>query len=236
MARSTSFRGITFSYDDVIKAMELFDKELRSSFPEKHWVTYAVKYDDKLYPPKRLLRLVTGLDNVGSGGKPVNSRFEELGFTVVSLDGEPPTKGSEETDAETEIAFTLESDLENSLISNLEQLEAGLRLYKENGITGQQYDTKVVGRIDILAVDANGDFVVIELKAVEANRQVLGQIQAYMGWVKKNLASDRQVRGIIVANDFDVRAIYGARVVPNLSLKRYLVTFKFIDINDTPMH
>ena len=116
--------------------------------------------------------------------------------------------------------------MENSLITNLEQLEKGLQLYRNNGVNGQQFDTKVAGRIDLLAIDANSNFVVIELKADEADRQVCGQIQAYMGWVKENLAGDKKVRGIIIANDFTVRAVYAAKVVPDLSLKKYQINFK----------
>jgi RecB family endonuclease NucS len=113
-------------------------------------------------------------------------------------------------------------------VSNLDQLESGLKLFNE-GRTGQQYDTGLVGRIDLLAVDTSGDLVVIELKAGEADRQVTGQIQAYMAWVQENLAGNRKVRGIIVASDFTDRMIYAARVVPNLSLKRYQIVFRFSD-------
>jgi hypothetical protein len=82
--QQTTYRGKTVTYDDVLRAMEHFDSELRPSFP--HWRTYAVEHDSKLYPPKQLLRLSTGLDDIGGGGKPVNSRFEELGFTVAYTD------------------------------------------------------------------------------------------------------------------------------------------------------
>jgi len=209
--------------------MDRFDKDLRASFPQKRWVTYAIKRDDKLYPPKELLRLVTGLSQVGSGGKPVNSKFEELGFQVALLDGEAVVSPTDAEGTETEIAFSLEYDLENSLVSNLEQLEKGLQLFNENGRLGQQLDTKEAGRIDLLAIDAGGNLVVIELKAEEADRQVCGQIQAYMGWVKENLAGPRKVRGIIIANDFTIRARYAAKVVPDLTLKKYQINFRFLD-------
>src|SRR3990172_10428466 len=108
--KHTSYRGKTIKYDDVLHAMERFDKELRASFPDKRWVTYAIKHNDKLYPPKQIMRLATGMDHVGSGGKPVNSPFEELGFTVVALDeNDVPSNLVEDT--ETEIAFSLEYDL-----------------------------------------------------------------------------------------------------------------------------
>ena len=57
--------------------------------------------------------------------------------------------------------------------------------------------------------------------------EVCGQIQAYMGWAKDNLAGDKKVRGIIIASDFTVRAVYAAKVVPDLSLKKYQISFRF---------
>lgn len=162
----------------------------------------------------------------------MNSPFQNLGFTIVPLENNQMSANDSDLldEAESEVVFSLEYDLENSLVSNLEQLEEGLRLYQQDGITGQQLDTKVAGRIDLLAIDAQGDFVVVELKAEEADRQVCGQIQAYMGWVKENLAGDKKVRGIVIANAFTTRAIYAAKVVPNLSLKKYQISFKFADI------
>ena len=199
----TTFRGKVITYDQVIQAMERFDHELRATFPKRMWVTYAVEYNNQLYPPKTIIRLVTG-GSVPSGGKPVNSKFEDLGFKVVLIDEPipPPVNSPDSDDEAVETALALEYDLENSLVGNLGQLEKGLQLFQENGLIGQQVDAKPAGRIDLLSVDANGDLVVIELKAGEADRQVAGQIQAYMGWVKENLAKERSVRGIIVASDF----------------------------------
>lgn len=230
--KQTFFRGRTITDDDVIQAMKCFDKERRESFPEKRWKRYAIEYENKNYPPKEIMRLVTGMQDVGSGGNYVNSPFQNLGFTIVPLENNQMSANDSDLldEAESEVVFSLEYDLENSLVSNLEQLEEGLRLYQQDGITGQQLDTKVAGRIDLLAIDAQGDFVVVELKAEEADRQVCGQIQAYMGWVKENLAGDKKVRGIVIANAFTTRAIYAAKVVPNLSLKKYQISFKFADI------
>jgi hypothetical protein len=227
--KKTFYRGMTVTDEDVIQAMELFDKQFRSTFPEKRWVTYAIEYNGKLYPPKQILRIATG-GEVGGGGKSINSRFVELGFKIVTLDENKPLPIDAPVTEEDETALSLEYDLENSLISNLEQLEKGLKLYQADGITGQQVDAKAAGRIDLLAIDANNDLVVIELKAGEADRQVCGQILGYMGWVKENIGSERRVRGIIIASDFTEKTVYAARVVPNLSLKKYQVGFKFSDI------
>jgi hypothetical protein len=225
------FRGKTITHDDALQAMEVFDKEFRASFPQKKWVTYAIDHAGQLYPPKTLFRLITNLDHIPGGGKPINSKFEELGFNVITLD-EPPQpvvshEGADEDAIET--ALSLESDLEDSLVSNLEQLERGLKLYQENGLSGEQVDAGPAGRIDLLGIDSRGNIVVIELKAGEADRQVCGQIQAYMGWIKDNLASSREVRGIIVASEFTDRMKYAVKVVPNLVLKKYQIVFRFSD-------
>jgi len=85
-----------------------------------------------------ILRLITGL-GIAGGGQPINSRFEELGFKVATRDEPPDTgtpEGPDEAD-EDETALTLEIDLENSLVGNLDQLEKGLKVYRDGSRTGQ---------------------------------------------------------------------------------------------------
>jgi hypothetical protein len=193
---STTVQGVRITRDDVLRAMERFDAELRATYPSRKWKKYAVRHSEKDYPPKDLLRLATGLSKVPGGGDPVNRHFEAIGFSVDFLDEDtivdPATKPSDEED---ETSISLEVDIENALVLNLSQLEAGLHLYQEGDRTGQQFqisfDAKKQGRIDILAVDEVGNFIVIEIKAGEADRDVCGQIQGYMGWVKEHLAEIR---------------------------------------------
>ncbi len=124
--------------------------------------------------------------------------------------------------------LSFERDLEISLSANLEQLEPGLEIYNKDNLYGQQLDTGVVGRIDILAQDSNGGLVVIELKAGEASDKVCGQLLRYMGWVKRELAAEGQiVRGMIVANSFRERLKYAIEALPTVSLKRYVVNFSY---------
>ena len=54
-------------------------------------------------------------------------------------------------------------------------------------------------------------------------RDAVGQILSYMGDVAAE--EPNEVRGILVAGDFDNRARAAARVVPSLSLRRYRVVF-----------
>src|SRR4051812_24019056 len=59
--------------------------------------------------------------------------------------------------------FAFERDLRNYLVKNLGMIEPGLKLYEEEGITGIEYP--VGGRfIDVLAIDKNGGYVIVELK------------------------------------------------------------------------
>lgn len=228
--KETTYRGKVITEDDVLRAMDRFDAEVRLEFPESRWKTYAIEHNSKLYPPKQLLRIATGIERIGSGGTPINSRFEELGFPVVYLDA---SKTDFEDELEEEASISLEVDIENALVANLEQLEIGLRLYRANGKTGQQFqikfDAKKQGRIDILAIDTSDNFVVIEIKAGEADRDVCGQIQGYMGWVKANLSGNKPVRGIVIANDFTARLVYASKVVADLQLKKCQISFRFVD-------
>ena len=225
------FHGKIYTEDDVREAMKRFDRDYRPMY-RKPFVTYAIKHDAKLYPPKDLLRLMTGQKVIPGGGKPVNSKFETLGFPVAMLDETGPLDDAVENGDEEaqEAALSLESDLEDSLVARLDQLEAGLKLYGENGQSGEQFHAPPAGRIDLLCVDSKGDLVIIELKAGEADRDVCGQIQAYMGWVKEKLAGSRQVRGMIIASDFTERMKLAAKVVPNLTLRRCLINFSFSDV------
>ncbi len=113
-------------------------------------------------------------------------------------------QADEEEAAEVETSdseFAYESDLRDYLAKNLTLIERGLRLYEEEGITGLEFPAG--GRyIDVLAIDAHGGLVVIELKVSRGYDRVIGQLLRYVGWIRQNLAEQGQtVRGIIVARE-----------------------------------
>ena len=61
------------------------------------------------------------------------------------------------------------------------------------------------GRIDILALDENDYFVIIELKKGRAPDKVVAQVDRYITAVQKQLATRNQtVRAIIIANEYTV--------------------------------
>ena len=96
-----------------------------------------------------------------------------------------------------------------------------LTLYKEDPENGpKEYPTEV-GRIDLLAVEKHtGNFVVIEIKR-NPKPSALGQIMKYMGWVKENLAKDKEVKGILLANDIDETLRYALKIAKNIKAIKY---------------
>jgi endonuclease len=119
--------------------------------------------------------------------------------------------------------FELERHLQAELRREIEQLEAGLCIIDE----GLERSVNS-GFIDILARDQAGALVVIELKAGLARRDSIGQITGYMGDLIEE-EPDTQVRGILVAADFDKSCRSGVRAIPTLKLVRYRFIFAFME-------
>jgi hypothetical protein len=82
------------------------------------------------------------------------------------------------------LCFPLESHLRDFIARNLSAVGPGgvkLTLYHDGqGRNGIEYPTGV-GPIDILAVDAQGNFVVFELKLSKGPDSAVGQLLRYMG-------------------------------------------------------
>ena len=112
-----------------------------------------------------------------------------------------------------------EAALETWLVGNLGRLETGLSL------VGSQYQTNEAGRIDILAIDTNEQYVVIELKRDKASDVAMGQLLRYMGWVRMHLAQGESARGFVVGDSIDDRMVYAILAHDELDkiceLKRY---------------
>jgi hypothetical protein len=127
-----------------------------------------------------------------------------------------------------------EKHIEDFYRDHLDLIEPGLKLYKKHNRMGQQFETPDGGIIDLLTISTDGTFVVIEFKRDETSDETIGQVLRYMGWVRKNLSSDKIVRSYIVARDFDkyiTYALYGMQhpLIPNAKgndlIQRYKHTF-----------
>lgn len=124
-----------------------------------------------------------------------------------------------------EFAFSFEKDLQEYLSRELQKLESGLTLFTEEGLTGREISIDS-GRIDILAKDAKNDLVIIELKVNQAPHSSLTQILSYMASIKKQFIG-KNVRGIIIAENFDTRLKLAVTQVPSVTLMQYKVKFDF---------
>ncbi|MCX8125443.1 MAG: PDDEXK nuclease domain-containing protein [Spirochaetes bacterium] len=124
--------------------------------------------------------------------------------------------------------FYMEKQLEDFIIHNWNITELGKRfdlIIEDGELVSQQFRTEI-GPIDILAKDKNtGDYVVIELKKNQTSDDTVGQIARYMGWIKKN-KNNPNVKGIIIAAEFDKKLEYALEVVQNVEVFLYQVDFK----------
>lgn len=194
----------------------LESKGLIDEFAPSHWPAYGQPSADRrrsafLQAKKRNERLM-------AGGPP----DEEAGGVDEILD-------AQEEGFVDPASFALESQLRDFIADNLPRLSVGsarLKLFQDpSGRTGIEYPTDV-GPIDILAVDASGQFYVFELKLERGPDRALGQLARYMGWVRLRLSPSRPVVGVIVASSIGDKLRYAAAVMPDVRLLEYEVQFQ----------
>lgn len=159
------------------------------------------------------------------------STLDAVSEAVRSVPGPAPSAVSLVTDPDAdapEAVLSLERDLNAALRQNISQLGQGIEI-----IDGGKERSVASGRIDILAKSSDGTLLVIELKAVRAPRDAVAQVLAYMGDIQSE--NSGEVRGMLIAPDFDPRAIAAARMVPALQLKRFSFQFSFADVGGKPL-
>ena len=96
-----------------------------------------------------------------------------------------------------------------------------MHLYEEEGVTGVEFPA---GNrfIDILALDKNSDYVVIELKVSRGHDRVVGQLLTYMAWIAQNQAAELQrVRGVIVAREISADLRLACSMIQSVELFEY---------------
>ncbi|MBX3058011.1 MAG: DUF91 domain-containing protein [Anaerolineae bacterium] len=152
---------------------------------------------------------------------------------TLSSDNVPPLETDLEEAAESLMGaeFAYERDLKHFLAKNLTLIEPRLRLFEDEGITGLEFPAG--GRfIDILAVDALNNFVVIELKVSKGYDRVMGQLLRYMAWIEQNQAEpNQQVRGIIIAREISADLQLACSRVTGVSLFEYELSVTLRRVN-----
>ena len=98
--------------------------------------------------------------------------------------------------------FVLESGIEEAVKANLSQLKLNLA---EKSIQQQCNLGIGIGRTDLICRDKEGNYVVLELKAVHSSDIVVGQILRYMGFIREKWAEKegKTVKGIILTPTYD---------------------------------
>ncbi|MEN8265250.1 MAG: endonuclease NucS domain-containing protein [Nitrospirota bacterium] len=121
-----------------------------------------------------------------------------------------------------ESQFAYETDLRDYLSNNLHIIEDGLRLYiSEAGEKGIEYIIpKTKRRIDILAIDKNNDYVVIELKVSRGYEKTIGQALYYQSMVK-NTFDVEKARIILIAREISEELRMGTKYLPDVQLFEY---------------
>jgi hypothetical protein len=147
-----------------------------------------------------------------SDPEPIYTKSKEIKEPDEDADDEQHSQVSE---------FAYEKDLQNFLSKNPSLIAQGLHLYEDEGITGIEFPA---GNrfIDILALDKDNNYVVIELKVSRGYDRVVGQLLRYMAWIKKNQADAGQsVRGIIVAREISDDLLLACSELDNVDLYEY---------------
>ncbi len=140
--------------------------------------------------------------------------------TVESLvQSKTTVNGRSEADSQ---KLSLERDMQAALRLDIKNLGATLSIIDDGAERSVES-----GLIDIMCEDSGeNSLVVVELKAGKTDSRAIGQILGYMGDIAQE-EPERTVRGILVAQDFDQRTVSASRAVPNLSLMKYAIAFKF---------
>ncbi len=106
--------------------------------------------------------------------------------------------GFDLTDDEQISVYGSEKDLSNLLLQDLNLIEPGLTPLKQESSSSK-------GRMDILAEDANGKLVVIELKRRKAEFSAVTQLKRYVEEMEKR--KNKKVRGVLCAPGISKNAL-----------------------------
>lgn len=119
-------------------------------------------------------------------------------------------------------AFAYEEDLRDYLAKNLYILESGLNLW--TGSDTESVEFAIEGRrIDILAKDAAGVPVIVELKVSRGHERTIGQCLYYRAKIKEIMNAPK-VRIFVVAQEISPELKLAAQEVPDVTLFEYTLS------------
>ncbi len=120
--------------------------------------------------------------------------------------------------------------LRSYLAKNLELIEDGLELYVDVfGNDGVEYPTDF-GPIDLLCVDRNGTYVIIELMADGIADASSGQLLKHRAWVRRHLAFGKPLRSYLVGSTIPENVRYSLADQEDVFLKEYDLSIRLKNI------
>jgi 5-methylcytosine-specific restriction protein A len=84
----TTFKNQIVTRQNILDTLHEFAEQYPNTEAYDDWLLkktykYAVRYDGRLYPPKHILSMATGILNTDfNGGEQTNRVFRQLGFDV----------------------------------------------------------------------------------------------------------------------------------------------------------
>jgi 5-methylcytosine-specific restriction protein A len=84
----TTFLNQILTRQQILDALHEFARQYPNTDSYEEWLQkgaykYAVRYDGRVFPPKHILSIVTGIPTVKfNGGEQTNRVFRQLGFDV----------------------------------------------------------------------------------------------------------------------------------------------------------
>lgn len=118
---------------------------------------------------------------------------------LVVLNEEGVYRNHDKIDEEILETRILERNIEDYYEENISEIDKNLIIYQKYGKYGRQYSTHI-GRIDLLCFNTESEkFVVCEIKKDQSSDETVGQLLRYIGWVKRNLAENDEVLGVIIS-------------------------------------
>lgn len=120
-----------------------------------------------------------------------------------------------------------EKDLEDYLINNLDKIEEGLKYITRQLELGE-------GRIDILALDKNDNYVIIELK-IAIDKSLIWQCMYYPDELKI-LYKTRKVRMITIAPEYPTYILNPLKKIKNIESYRYNISISNHKVQNIKMY
>jgi hypothetical protein len=158
-----------------------------------------------------------------SRGETLKRRYIRIAGEYKEFEAGGHEEPNEETESEKEgLEFALDAHLRDFLAKNLDRIEHGLHLYEKDGKRGVEFAVDD-GRIDLLAVDQHGKYVVIEFKLSQGRNKTLGQLLYYMGWVDSHLGNG-PCRGAIIAREITDALKVAVSRAAGVFIARYLMS------------